>query len=300
METSSSSSAGTSWAKELDVALEAVQAASKAILGFYTSRDAETYTKGDGSPVTDADFAADMVIREIIGAAFPDDALLTEEGAKDLARVDNTRCWVVDPLDGTAQFVVGTDSFEVLIALVSEGRPVVAVSAHPPSGIIHAAVTGEGAWLIDEAGRHPWLLTPSQQPPRIVSSKWYRGHQGRQLILKVAHELGAEDPPILEIGFQPRAFDDRIRTYDVFIGLWPEGAESIAQEWDLAASDLIINEAGGRFTDMWGRYHQYNKRNTSISGGILTSADVAIHERVLEAFAAERPHEAPPADPADA
>lgn len=300
MGTSSSSSADTSWIKELDVALAAAQAASKAILGFYTSRDAETYTKGDGSPVTDADFAADKVIREIIGTAFPDDALLTEEGAKDLTRIDNTRCWVVDPLDGTAQFVAGTDSFEVLIALVSDGRPVVAVSAHPPSGVIHAAVTGDGAWLIDEEGRHPWRLTPSQRPPRIVSSKWYRGHEGRELILKVAHELGAEDPPVLEIGFQPRAFDDRIRTYDVFVGLWPEGDESIAQEWDLAASDLIINEAGGRFTDMWGRNHQYNKRNTSISGGILTSADVAIHERVLAAFAAERPHEAPPADPADA
>jgi len=286
------------WSPELDVALRAARLASEAIRGFYESREAEIYTKGDGSPVTDADLAADRIIRETIGAAFPNDALLTEEGAKDMARVDKRRCWVVDPLDGTAQFVAGTDRFEVFIALVNDGRPVVAVSAHPPTGTIHAAIAGRGAWLVDASGRHPFHLTPSAQPPRIVSSKWYRGHEGRVSLVDVARELGAAEPPILEIGFQPRAFEDSIRTYDVFVGLWPVGDESIAHEWDLAASDLIVNEAGGRFTDLWGRYHRYNKRNTSISGGILASADAEVHQRVLDAFASERPHEAPPADPA--
>lgn len=289
----------TLWSAELDIALQAARLASEAIRGFYESREAEIYTKGDGSPVTDADLAADLIIRETIGAAFPNDALLTEEGAKDMARVDRHRCWVVDPLDGTAQFVAGTDRFEVLIALVNDGRPVVAVSAHPPSGVIHAAIAGKGAWQANESGRHPFRLAPSEQPPRIVSSKWYRGLEGRDLIEKVATELGAGAPPVLEIGFQPRAFEDSIRTYDVFVGLWPDGRESIAQEWDLAASDLIVNEAGGRFTDMWGRLHRYNKRNTSISGGILASADPQVHQRVLDAFEGGRPQAAPPADPAD-
>ena len=297
MNTSDYPSEGSSWEDELSIAIEAGRAAAAEILPFYESRDAETYTKGDGSPVTDADLASDRIIRETIGTAFPGDALLTEEGAKNLDRIDNPRCWIVDPLDGTAQFVAGTDRFEVLIALVHQGRPVVAVSVHPPSGTVHAAIAGAGAWLVDDKVRRPFKLTPAQTPPRLASSKWYRGREGRDMILHVAEELGAAEPPVLEIGFQPRAFDDRIRTYDVFIGLWPEGDMSIAQEWDLAASDLIVNEAGGRFTDMWGRFHRYNKRNTSISGGLLASADPEVHQRVLDAFAKERPEEAPPADP---
>ena len=93
------------------------------------------------------------------------------------------------------------------------------------------------------------------------------------MILHVAEELGAAEPPILEIGFQPRAFDDRIRTYDVFIGLWPEGDMSIAQEWDLAASDLIVNEAGGRFTSLDGADGPW--------GGNAVATNGLLHDEVL-------------------
>lgn len=284
---------GTPYDRELAVAIEAARGASAAILPFYEQRTAETYTKGDGSPVTDADLASDAFIQQTIHAAFPDDAILTEEGAKDLARVDNPRCWIADPLDGTAQFVAGTDRFEVLIALVENGRPVVAVSAHPPSGLIHAAVAGAGAWTILGDEVKPFSITPSQEPPRIVSSKWYRGREGRDQILAAAARLGASEPPIMEIGFQPRAFDDVVRTYDVFLGLWPDNQASIAQEWDVAASDLIVNEAGGRLTDFWGRPHQYNKRDTGVVGGLLAVADPETHRRVLDAFAPIRPDDAP-------
>ena len=210
--------------------------------------------------------------------------------------MDNPRCWIADPLDGTAQFVAGTDRFEVLIALVENGRPVVAVSAHPPSGLLHAAVIGAGAWTIRGDEIEPFRITPSQEPPRIVSSKWYRGKEGRTEILAAAHTLGAADPPIMEIGFQPRAFDDAIRTYDVFLGLWPDNQASVAQEWDIAASDLIVNEAGGRLTDFWGRPHRYNKPNTGIVGGLLAVSDGPTHERVLRAFAHIRPEMPPSAD----
>ncbi|MGC4190608.1 MAG: inositol monophosphatase family protein [Thermomicrobiales bacterium] len=285
---------GTRYDRELAVAIEAAQGASAAILPFYEQHTAQTYTKGDGSPVTDADLASDAFIQKTIHAAFPDDAILTEEGAKDIARVDNPRCWIADPLDGTAQFVAGTDRFEVLIALVERGRPVVAVSAHPPSGLLHAAIAGAGAWIILNDEVEPFRITPSQEPPRIVSSKWYRGREGREQILAAAARLGAAEPPIMEIGFQPRAFDDSVRTYDVFLGLWPDDMASIAQEWDVAASDLIVNEAGGRLTDFWGRPHQYNKRDTGIVGGLLAVADAPTHQRVLDAFGTIRP-ETPPA-----
>lgn len=284
---------GTAYDRELAVAIDAAQKAAAAIMPFYVDHTAETYTKGDGSPVTDADLAADAIIQATIRETFPNDAILTEEGAKDLARLDNPRCWIADPLDGTAQFVAGTDRFEVLIALVVDGRPVVAAGAHPPSGVIHAAIAGAGAWTIQDGVVTQFRITPAETPPRVVSSKWYRGREGRDQILAAAKILGAEEPPIMDIGFQPRAFDDTVRTYDVFLGLWPDPGASIAQEWDLAASDLITNEAGGRLTDFWGRLHQYNKPDTAVVGGLLAVSDSATHQAVLDAFAAIRPEAAP-------
>lgn len=287
------------YAAELATAIATARQAAEVVRRFFESRDAETYTKGDGSPVTDADLASDEVIRSAITAAFPDDALLTEEGAKDAARLDHARVWIADPLDGTAQFVAGTDRFEIFLALVADGRPVVAVSVQPPTGLMHAAVAGEGAWTIREEGFAPFALEPVPEPPRLVTSKWYRAREEKAVIDRIAARAGLAEPPILEVGFQPRAFDPSERAYDAMIGLWHPPGESFANEWDIAAPDLIVHEAGGMFTDLWGRPYAYNKRNTHISGGILFSASPELHARILEAVAPELPA-APAMDPADA
>lgn len=288
-----------SFERELAVALDASRQAAEVILAFYDAHSAETYTKGDGSPVTDADLASDAVIRRVISEAFPDDALLTEEGARDEARLTNPRCWIVDPIDGTAQFVAHTGLFDVMIALVIDGRPVVAASAHPVSGRIHAAIRGGGAWTCRGDERVPFMIARPPTPPRLVSSKWYGGRNNVPALDRIASALGASSPSILEVGFQARAFDDAERVYDAFVGLPPASKISIAQEWDLATVDLIVHEAGGRVTDCWGRLHRYNKRNTGISGGILASASPELHTALLVAIAPEIPGHPPAADPAD-
>lgn len=288
-----------SYPRELAVAIEAARRAAELINHFYNERTAETYMKGDGSPVTDADLASDKLLRELIGGAFPDDAFLTEEGAQDLGRRTFDRVWIIDPIDGTAQFIAGTGRFDVLIALAVEGRPVVAVTIQPPTGLMHAAVHGEGAWRITPEGSEPFCLDGVPEPPRIVSSKYYRGHDGRQQIISIAEKIGAPEPPVLEVGFQPRAFDPLQRTYDAFVGLWHPPGDSAANEWDIATSDLIVNEAGGRVTDLWGRPFVYNKRNTHISGGLLISASPQLHDDLLKSISPHLTVPAPALDPAD-
>lgn len=287
--------------RELETATSAARQASRVILEFYDARSAATYTKGDGSPVTDADLASDRIIRDTISQAFPEDALLTEEGASDVRRLTNPRCWIVDPIDGTAQYVARTGLFDVMIALCVNGRPVVAVSAQPVAGRIQVAVAGAGAWELADDTVTRFTIAPPSAPPRIVSSKWYGGRKpGRDKALeRISGLLGALPPPILEVGYQSRAFSETQRTYDAFVGLPAESGASIAQEWDLACVDLITHEGGGTFTDCWGRLHRYNKRSTSISGGILASADAALHGILLGAIAPELPPVVPAEDPAD-
>lgn len=287
--------------RELETALTASHRAATVIMEYYEAQSAATYTKGDGSPVTDADLASDRVIRETIGKVFPGDALLTEEGAREGGRLANDRCWIVDPIDGTAQYVARTGLFDVMIALCIQGRPAVAVSVQPVANRIQAAVAGAGAWEINGGVASRFHIAPSLDPPRLVTSKWYGGRDAVQgeAVKRIARRLGAADPPVLEVGYQSRAFSTSGRTYDAFIGLPAESRGSIAQEWDLACVDLITHEAGGRFTDCWGRLHRYNKRSTSISGGSLACADPELHRVLLDAIAPELPQSMPAEDPAD-
>ncbi len=295
----SNETGATDFTKELAVALEAGRQAAGVILDFYNRNTAETYTKSDGSPVTDADLASDRVIREVIASNFPDDALLTEEGASLLERTANPRCWIVDPIDGTAQFVARTGLFDVMIALAVNGQPVVGVGVSPVSGFVHAAVAGQGAWEYEGTLPRPFTISPEQEPPRLVSSKWYGGREKAGALARIAARLGSTAIPVREVGFQARNFADSERVFDVFIGLAPDSHVSIAQEWDLAAVDIITHEAGGAFTDCWGRRHRYNKRSTGISGGIVASASPALHHRVIAAIAPEIPIDPPLADPED-
>lgn len=287
------------WFHELSVAIQAADAAGEVILDFYRNHSAAEYKKDDDSPVTDADIAADKLIREHLGTAFPNDALLTEEGAKDEQRLQHSRVWIVDPIDGTAQFIAANGKFDVLIALAVDQHVTVSVTLQPTTGLMHAAIKGQGAWRREAGKWESFRISPSQTPPRMVSSVYYIAEGSEPAIKAVAEQFGSADPEEMKVGTQARAWDETQRYYDVFIGFPQPPGTSPGQEWDLAAPDLIVNEAGGVYSDLYGRRHLYNKKNTHFSGGLLVSADPQIHEQVL---AAMRPflRDVPPSpEPAD-
>lgn len=269
------------YARELDAALDAARAAAEVIMGFYTSRSSETYTKGDGSPVTDADIAADRVIRETIGRAFPNDAFLTEESEDDAARLHNRRVWIIDPIDGTAQFIAGTGRFDVMIALAVDGMATVAVSLQPTTGLAHAAVLGAGAWRGVDDRWEPLRIAPPQEPPRLAASTYYLLPEQAEELATITDALGAATPPVMDVGFQPRALDPAERVYDAFLGFPQDPERFAAREWDIAASDLIVHEAGGVLTNFAGQRHRYNKPDSHIRGGLLVSASPELHKRLL-------------------
>ena len=112
--------------RELEVAIRLARRAGEAILGYYRQGLPVRY-KAAAEPVTEADLVADGLIRAGLRAAFPEDGLLTEESADDLSRLEKERVWIVDPLDGTTEFIAQTDEFVVQIALTVAGQPVLGV-----------------------------------------------------------------------------------------------------------------------------------------------------------------------------
>jgi myo-inositol-1(or 4)-monophosphatase len=272
---------------DLDAAIAAVVAAGAVVREFYDGETAATYAKGDGSPVTDADLAADHAIREVLNDRFPDDAILSEEGQDDEGRLSVSRCWIVDPIDGTEQFIQRTGEFDVLVALVEDGCPVVAAGYQPTTELLLTATRGEGAWM--RRGQSRWQrlrLEPANDPLRIGTSKWFGAPGNAAIVASIAGNLGAvpEEPAVT--GFSPRMFLAQ-RAIDVMIGVRPGADQTMASEWDFAVADLVIHEAGGMVTDLSGQQFRYNKPVPRNVGGLIAAADPVSHARVLAALERE-------------
>lgn len=277
-----------SYGRELSIALEAALEAGAAVRALYEAASAETYIKGDGSPVTDADLASDRIIRERLGTAFPEDAILTEEGADDDARLGKSRCWVVDPIDGTQQFINRTGEFDVLIALVEHGRPVVSVLYQPSADQALIAADGCGAWVRRSGITERVSFQPVAErgQTRVFTSTYFGAPASMPALTRVCERLGAPAPGVSPCGVTTRDLLPGGR-FDAMVGAYVPYREDIAWEWDFAASDLFVHEAGGRFTNLRGELHQYNKPGARNYHGLLMTVDPRTHLHLLEAVTIE-------------
>ena len=281
------------YARELEVAKHAARAAGSAVLDFYHAHTAASYIKQDGSVVTDADLAADRIIRGAILDAFSDDALLTEEGADNEARLSNRRVWIVDPIDGTNQFVERTGEFDMLIALVIDGRPVVSVTYQPTEDLLLSAVAGHGARVEQRGQSGPlrFVALPQETPPRLMTSVWLGYPENFPFFERMAIRLAAPAPLVSSTGISIRRLMPGTQEADAVIGYKISetlDAQTFAWEWDFAAPDLIIHEAGGSMTDLLGHTHHYNKRTPRNERGVIFSVDPVTNRRVVDAIALER------------
>lgn len=281
----------TTYTREFEIAVATALEAGAAVREFYTTSSAATYTKGDGSPVTDADLASDRIIRERLGTAFPNDAILTEEGADEHSRLSNPRCWIVDPIDGTQQFIDRTGEFDVLIALVVDQRPVVGVLYQPTEDRALCAIAGDGAWVIQNGVKRPVRFNPvpADANPRLFTSGYFGAPESLPMLARICDRAHATVPVVSNRGVTPRDLLPDSGVFDALIGVNVDFAPTMAWEWDFAAADLFIHEAGGRYTDLWGRSFKYNKGRPRNVGGLLMTVDPATHTRLLDAIAPELP-----------
>jgi len=231
---------------ELDVAVRAARAAGDVALRYY-QRDRAVDRKADDTPVTRADLEANDAILAILGEAFPDDAILSEEGAPDMRGVPAAgRVWHVDPLDGTRDFVAGTGEFCVHVGLAVDGRAVLGVVYQPVAGILCYAHQGGGAWQVAD-GRKARLQVSAHANARTVGIS--RLAASERLVRGLAeHGLQA-----CRMGASTKHLRLAAGGLDAVVNLTPEYA------WDTCAPEVIVREAGGAFTDVDGAPFHYRE-----------------------------------------
>ncbi|MBI5442358.1 MAG: 3'(2'),5'-bisphosphate nucleotidase CysQ [Deltaproteobacteria bacterium] len=234
----------------------------------------EVEMKPGNEPVTIADRKASRIIVEGLGAAFPGDAIVSEEEPADLDRLAaSERAWFVDPLDGTREFVRGLDTFSVMIGLSSNGRPQLGVVYQPSRERLYVAVAGTPAVRIDRGERRELRCSSVSEPAlaRLVVSETDRRPEidGLKRRMGICDET-ASGSVGLKLGLI--AAGER----DLYVN--PTGN---AKAWDTCAGTALLESAGGRITDLDGRDLCYRGPDLWHRRGILASANDRIHEAAL-------------------
>ena len=261
---------------ELETAAKIAREAAVLVRSYHGKR-LVIERKSGGEPVTEADKAANTLILQRLSIAFPKDVVLSEEVPDSGARIGRSRIWMVDPIDGTSDFILGDTGFVVMIGLVIDGRPVVGAVAHPLSEKVYGGIVGGGAWVEDSQGaRTPLHTSTIARAPgiRLVASKTHRTPR----IDKIKQALQIEDEMnVGSVGLKIGLVSEAVRDLYVYTG----GRTKI---WDTCAPEAILRGAGGNMTDVDGEPLVYDRDELYNRRGIVAS-NGPLHPFVIETLA---------------
>jgi len=249
---------------------EAVREAGAVALSMFKT-PLKNWTKGEAlSPVSDADIAVDVLLRERLTGDNQSIAWLSEESVDDPVRLDARYVWIVDPIDGTRAYIAGLPDWAVSAALVESGRPVAGCLYAPVSDEFFIAIAGQGATRNGTA----IAAAPGAElaQARIAAPR------------KLLDRLAAIAPPF---AVMPRTHSLALRLARVAEGTFDAGiAGGSSHDWDLAAADLLVHEAGGALTSFGGGTVTYNRPVPR--HGMLVAAGRDRHAALIELFRDER------------
>jgi myo-inositol-1(or 4)-monophosphatase len=251
---------------DLNLAISAAKKAGDLILNYFKS-DYEIKDKGFNNPVTTADHEADQCIKEILMGNRPDYGWLSEETVDSFKRLEKKKVWIVDPLDGTKEFIEGVANFVVSIGLVQEGYPIIGVLYNPITKELFTAAKNEGAYLngisikcsLKESLSDMSLLISRSELRKGLWSPYKKKFFKLKPIGSVAYKLGLT----------------AANKADLFASLRPKN------EWDICAGNCIINEAGGKLIDLNGKHVIFNRKTTRIQPGLIAGEKKAV-DKILK------------------
>lgn len=233
-------------------------------LPIYRS-DFEVQTKDDDSPLTQADLAAHRHIADALSAASPDTPQLSEEGAEIPydTRAEWREYWLIDPLDGTREFVNKNDQFTINIALIRDGRPVLGAVYAPALGTLWAGGNGLGAFRrADGEDQTPIRVSPANGAcPRVLVSRSHRSESIDQLLARMP------DYEPVSMGSSLKFCVIAEGQADFYPRLGP------TSEWDTAAGHAVLKAAGGQVTDIRGRPLRYNETDSLLNDWFIAYGD---------------------------
>ncbi|GAB3378383.1 3'(2'),5'-bisphosphate nucleotidase CysQ [Lysobacter fragariae] len=243
------------------------QDAAAAILGIYDS-DFAIEHKDDKSPLTAADLTSHRCIIEGLARLTPDIPVLSEESASEVDTVQRRgwrRMWIVDPLDGTREFIKRNGEFTVNIALVEDGVAVFGVVQAPVTGVCWHGGAQLGAFRRVDGNQAPLhVRAPATAPLRVAASRSHRDERTQAFI----ERMGEVEP----IGLGSSLKFCRIAEggIDVYPRFGP------TSEWDTAAAQCVLEGAGGAVLDPQGRPFRYNQRDTILNGDFIALGDTTL------------------------
>ncbi|MGH0001082.1 3'(2'),5'-bisphosphate nucleotidase CysQ [Pseudovibrio ascidiaceicola] len=241
--------------EDLELLVSAALEGGKIALSYF-GNSPKNWTKEGDSPVSVADIEVDQFLASKLREARPDYGWLSEETEDDLVRKDHETVFIIDPIDGTRAFLNGRDEWCLSLAVVKNGRPTVGVIFCPVRDELYTSVKGGGSHLNQEK------IVVSDRPS--VTGAYIAGP---------VSFLEKEGVKSEQIRFSPYLGSLAYRFALVACGKLDAGlARARARDWDLAAADLIISEAGGQLVDLSGSTLYYNKTRTNHPGLVASSA----------------------------
>lgn len=263
---------------ELSLALELAREAGAVILDHYEGPLDIRQKAGadDREPVTQADTLANEIIVARLRQKFPDDGILAEESLDTAHRLDKSRVWMIDPLDGTNGFIEGNGDFAVQIGLAENGECVLGVVYLPLTGVLYRAVRSGGAWIERPDYAVEKVRVSDHREISTMRLAASRSHRSPRMD-KVVQILGLrEEVRRGSVGIKVGLIVEQ--QCDLYIHLSPR-----TKQWDTCAPEIILREAGGCLTDLFGRPLGYNKAEVQNRNGIVASNGVA-HARIIESL----------------
>jgi 3'(2'), 5'-bisphosphate nucleotidase len=248
--------------------IEIARASGQVILDIYQRGQFEKQIKTDNTPVTSADLAAHKLVVEKLAELTPDIPVLSEEDAEIplVERSQWQRYWLVDPLDGTQEFIAGSGDFATIIALVENNTPVMGVVYAPVSGVAYYAYHGKGAWKVTPEGETVRISTHKHElPAQSIAVAISRRQDISAITNRLDPSLNYDLVPLGSAALKSCLVAEG--AVDCYLRLGPTG------EWDTAATQCIVEEAGGRILNTHLTPLSYNERDTLENPNFITLGD---------------------------